>query len=73
VKRVSRLFSPFEQVRADNGKLAGCSSGSVNGKNFNKNNNTSSKNLLLVLAKAIIQNLQMVGVIFVFPERGRIM
>jgi hypothetical protein len=63
---------PFKRVRAGNGKLAERGSGSVISKNFNKNNNTVLGNLLLVLAEAIIQSLQIVGVIFVFSKRDRI-
>jgi hypothetical protein len=57
-------------MKAGNGKLAKCGSGNVINKVFHKNNNTILGNLLLVLAETIIQNLQIIGIIFVFSERG---
>jgi hypothetical protein len=62
---------PFKRVKIGSDELAECGSGSVINRGFNKSNNTISGNLLLILAETIIQNLQMVDIVFVFPERGR--
>jgi hypothetical protein len=61
---------PFGQVRTGSGELAECGSGSVINKGFDRSNNTIPENLLLVLAEAIIQSLQVIGIIFVFPGRN---